>query len=71
MWAWQLVKALWISEKLGKISTLYVPMRDKPKKFGGSIPWLRIEDLDKKYAIKSKSNQNVNMQTVKEMNLKL
>ncbi len=59
----------WPIEVLGKYCTLYVPMRDKPKEFGGSIPWLRIEDLDGKFVSDSKSEQYVTPETVKKMNL--
>ena len=51
--------------------TMYVPMRNKPKKFDGDIPWLRIEDLDGKFASDTKSGQYVTYSTVKEMNLKI
>ena len=61
----------WMIKNLGKLSTLYVPMRDKPKQFGGTIPWLRIEDLDGKYVRESKSNQKVTQETIKEMKLRV
>jgi len=61
----------WNIRSLKQIATLFVPMRDKPKKFGGNIPWLRIDDFDGKYASKSKSNQNVTEKTVKEMKLRV
>jgi type I restriction enzyme, S subunit len=48
-----------------------VPMRDKPKEFGGKIPWTRIEDIEGKYLNGTKSNQYVNETTVKMMNLKI
>ena len=51
--------------------TMYVPMRNKPKKFDGDIPWLRIEDLDGKFASDTRSGQYVTYSTVKEMNLKI
>ena len=44
-----------------------VPMRDKPKKFDGNIPWCRIEDINGKYLDDSKSEQYVSMETVNEM----
>jgi len=52
-------------------SEFIVPMRDKPKKLNGIIPWCRIEDFDGKYLYKSKSNQGVNSETIEEMNLKV
>jgi type I restriction enzyme S subunit len=48
-----------------------VPMRDKPKEFIGDIPWCRIEDFDGKFLSKTKSNQYVDKNTIKKMNLKI
>lgn len=48
-----------------------VPMRDKPKRFEGIIPWCRIEDFNGKYLNDSKSNQYVNKEIIKDMNLKI
>jgi putative type I restriction enzyme, S subunit len=48
-----------------------VPMRDKPKQFGGNIPWTRIEDIEGKYLNDSLSGQYVTDETVKQMNLKI
>lgn len=48
-----------------------VPMRDKPKEFGGQIPWTRIEDIEGKYLNGTKSDQYVSESTVKMMNLKV
>jgi type I restriction enzyme, S subunit len=48
-----------------------VPMRDKPIDLTGEIPWCRIEDFDGIYLSKSKSNQGVSLQTIKNMNLKV
>ncbi|WP_338792296.1 restriction endonuclease subunit S [Bernardetia sp. MNP-M8] len=53
------------------ITDFIVPMRDKPKVFGGNIPWCRIEDVDGKYLSESLSNQNVSTETIKEMNLRV
>jgi len=61
----------WKITELQHHAELYVPMRDKPKKFDGNIPWLRIEDLDEKYASDSKSNQRVSLETIKEMKLRV
>jgi len=61
----------WEITELQHHAELYVPMRDKPKKFDGDIPWLRIEDLDDKYASDSKSNQRVSLETIKEMKLRV
>ena len=60
----------WMFKQLHEISKVIVPMRDKPKKFDGDIPWIRIEDLEGKYVFRSMSNQKVSEQTIKEMNLK-
>lgn len=60
----------WNFEELkGFVQTFIVPMRDKPKQFGGSIPWCRIEDFDGMYLEKSKSGNCVTEQTIREMNL--
>ena len=48
-----------------------VPMRDKPKEFGGEIPWTRIEDIEGKYLNGTLSDQYVTEETVKKMNLKI
>lgn len=36
----------------------------------GDIPWCRIEDLDGKYLLESKTNQGVSNETIRKMNLK-
>ena len=48
-----------------------VPMRDKPKEFGGSIPWTRIEDIEGRCINGTLSNQYVTEETVVKMNLKI
>ena len=48
-----------------------VPMRDKPKKFNGNIPWCRIEDIEGNYFNGTKSNQYVSHETIDAMNLKI
>lgn len=53
------------------IKDFIVPMRDKPKKLQGHIPWCRIEDLEGKWLSGSKSNQGVDIETVSDMNLKI
>ncbi|EEM43151.1 hypothetical protein bthur0004_8820 [Bacillus thuringiensis serovar sotto str. T04001] len=50
---------------------MIVPMRDKPTKFDGDIPWIRIEDFNGKYISDSKSRQYVSKELVKGMNLKV
>ena len=54
-----------------RFSDFIVPMRDKPKKFGGNIPWTRIEDIEGKYLNGSLSGQFVSKDTIKQMNLKI
>ena len=61
----------WDFSELGKHCTFFVPMRNKPKKFDGHIPWLRIEDLDGKFVSETKSGQYVTSNTVKEMKLRI
>ena len=62
----------WEEKKLNKvIDNFIVPMRDKPKDLTGNIPWCRIEDFDGMYLSKSKTNQGVTKETIKNMNLKV
>ena len=62
----------WEQRKLSdEFSNFIVPMRDKPKEFGGNIPWTRIEDIEGKYLNGSLSGQYVTEGTVKKMNLKI
>ncbi len=61
----------WDVHPLGAHSTMIVPMRDKPTRFDGDIPWIRIEDFDGKYIATSKSEQNVSDGLITEMNLKV
>lgn len=53
------------------VKQFIVPMRDKPARFGGDIPWCRIEDFDGIFLSESKSGQRVNPETVCSMNLKV
>jgi type I restriction enzyme S subunit len=48
-----------------------VPMRDKPTRLTGDIPWCRIEDFDGTYLEGSKSGQGVDADTIQAMNLKV
>jgi type I restriction enzyme, S subunit len=61
----------WDLSKLGYLSYMIVPMRDKPKVLKGEIPWLRIEDFDDKYVSTSKSKQGVTQEIIDKMNLKV
>ncbi len=62
----------WIEKKLEEVfKDFIVPMRDKPKKFSGKIPWTRIEDIEGKYLNDSKSGQYVSEETISKMNLKI
>ena len=62
----------WEQRKLSdEFSDFIVPMRDKPKEFGGNIPWTRIEDIKGKYLNGSLSGQFVSEVTIKQMNLKI
>lgn len=63
---------LWDNRKLSdEFGDFIVPMRDKPKEFGGSIPWTRIEDITGRFLNGSLSGQYVSEETVKDMNLKI
>lgn len=48
-----------------------VPMRDRPKDLTGSIPWCRIEDIEKWSLNGSLSGLGVSEETIKSMNLKV
>lgn len=62
----------WEQRKLSdEFSDFIVPMRDKPKEFGGDIPWTRIEDIEGKYLNGTLSEQYVTEETVQKMNLKI
>ena len=52
----------WCWCRLGEIlKEIIVPQRDKPKEFGGTIPWCRIEDRDGDFLNGTKSNQYVSV----------
>ena len=62
----------WEQRKLSdEFSDFIVPMRDKPKEFGGDIPWTRIEDIEGKYLNGTLSGQYVTEETIQKMNLKI
>ena len=61
----------WDILKLQAHTRMLTPMRDRPEKLDGDIPWVRIEDYDGKYISASKEGLGVSMETVKEMNLKI
>ncbi|NYZ59908.1 restriction endonuclease subunit S [Lactococcus lactis] len=54
-----------------EMTDFIVPMRDKPKEFGGNIPWTRIEDIEGKFLNDSLSKQYVTEETIQKMNLKI
>ena len=51
------------------VAEFIVPMRDKPKKFDGDIPWCRIEDIQGKYLHGTLSNQFVSSETIISHNI--
>ncbi len=61
----------WDVRRLGFECDTIVPMRDKPERLDGDIPWIRIEDFTGKYIFESKSSQGVSPETVEAMNLKV
>lgn len=62
----------WATSALKRfVRQFIVPMRDKPKKLNGDIPWCRIEDFDGVYLAGSKSGQHVDVETIRTMNLKV
>ncbi len=62
-WCWARLKDL--------CKDVLVPQRDKPVKFGGAIPWCRIEDIDSGTISRSKTGKSVDLDTVESMNLKV
>lgn len=61
----------WKLDKLKRFSSMLTPMRDKPERLDGEIPWIRIEDYDGKYISTSKEGLGVSHKTVEKMNLKV
>ncbi len=61
----------WSIQKLRTHTTMLTPMRDKPERLDGPIPWIRIEDYDGKYIEASKEGLGVSEETIREMNLKV
>lgn len=60
----------WQIKKLGDVCIDFiVPQRDKPKVFGGDIPWCRIEDIQGKYLNGSLSGQKVTKSLADSMNM--
>ena len=62
-WAWARLESL--------LADIIVPIRDKPAKLDGPIPWCRIEDVEGRYLSRSRTNQGVDESTVERMNLKV
>ena len=62
-WAWVRLESL--------LADIIVPIRDKPAKLDGPIPWCRIEDVEGRYLSRSLSGQGVDEATVQKMNLKV
>ena len=61
----------WKLEKLKRYTSMLTPMRDKPERLDGEIPWIRIEDYCGKYIDSSKEGLGVSIETVSTMNLKV
>ena len=62
-WAWVRLESL--------LSDVLVPIRDKPTKLDGPIPWCRIEDVEGRYLFRSLTCQGVDEATIQQMNLKV
>lgn len=62
-WKWLRLNAL--------CNDIIVPQRDKPKSFGGNIPWCRIEDIEGKFLNGTLSGQYVTEETINKMNLRV
>lgn len=62
----------WTTTQLQSVAKDFiVPMRDRPKRFTGSIPWIRIEDFTGKWVSRSQSGLCVDDEIIQEMNLKV
>jgi type I restriction enzyme S subunit len=62
----------WEEGKLSSfVADFIVPQRDKPKVFGGDIPWCRIEDFNGIYLVDSKSKLSVSKETIQKMGLRV
>ena len=62
----------WTTTQLQSVAKDFVvPMRDRPKRFKGSIPWIRIEDFTGKWVSRSQSGLCVDDEIIQEMNLKV
>lgn len=61
----------WKVLKLRAHAQMLTPMRDKPEKLDGDIPWIRIEDYNGKYISESKEGLGVSKETIELMNLKV
>lgn len=71
-WRLSQFTSVWEKHRLSdEFIDFIVPMRDKPKEFGGSIPWTRLEDIEGKYLNDSLSKQYVTEETIIKMNLKI
>ncbi|MDO4796558.1 MAG: restriction endonuclease subunit S [Coriobacteriales bacterium] len=62
-WAWCRLESL--------LSDVIVPIRDKPTKLDGPIPWCRIEDVEGRYLSRSLTGKGVDEDTIRQMNLKV
>jgi type I restriction enzyme S subunit len=55
----------WNVRRIGEICESIVPGRNKPKKFGGDIPWITVKDIDGMYLDFSKAELNVSEEEVR------
>lgn len=62
-WVWCRLESL--------LSDIIVPIRDKPTKLDGAIPWCRIEDIEGRYLSRSLTGKGVDEDTIRQMNLKV
>jgi type I restriction enzyme, S subunit len=61
----------WNIHSLKTMCDFYVPMRDKPTEFDGDIPWLRIDEIKKKFTDGSNAKYRVSKKTIKDMKLRI
>ena len=61
----------WTVYSLKDLCDFYVPMRDKPQEFDGEVPWLRINEINKKFIDGNNAKFRVSEKTIKDMKLRV
>ena len=61
----------WNIEPLKNMCDFYVPMRDKPQKFDGDVPWLRIDEIKSKFIDGHNAKHRVSEEIIEKMKLRV